>query len=321
MKKTLLIGVFALFSLPLAQAQFYVQARGGYAFSVAKERVAALKMLSNADPKNADGIRYYNSQKRSENQSEVTFGTGGEGLTGNLTFGYFFNKHVGAELGISHFSSKTSLVQETDALPFSENYRIYARFEAQSDQIRVMPSIVVRGGDKGVQPYARFGLLLPVYGQVNIKNDVIYDAGYKLTKFENGEQISKQTNNIVFNGAFSLGYNSAFGVHIPLSDHTSVNFEAELLTLGIRGGKSKVVASHTVSTDYATQKVILDSEDVSLGFPKVYDQEVEYVDEINSESNVQSAGYNYNPDKPRNELRRVSSYTSLGVYMGLRYTF
>jgi hypothetical protein len=254
------------------------------------------------------------------NVVENFYGTGGQGFTSGGAFGYFFNKYVGAEMGISYFSSKTSLVQETTAI--LGTLKVDANFEAHTNQIRLMPSLIVRGGNTGIQPYARFGLCAPVYGQVDISNNVKYDFSYGTTNFDpdNPLYITEQENTIVFNGAFSLGYNTAFGIHIPLEKHWSVNIEGELLTLGIRAGKSAIVATKAITRNAQTNQVTAVQDVLDESFPHVSEQKVEYVDKLTPESNVEGSA-NFDNTKPRNELSRVANYNSFGLHLALRYSF
>ena len=279
MKKPILLALFSVVFVQITTAQFYLQARGGFAFSTAKERILGLKRFTNLDASRDDGERFYVSTAQGKNSAENFYGTGGEGITSGVAAGYFFNKYIGAELGVSYFSSKHSLVQQTASI--SGSFRIDAKFEANSNQIRVLPALVIRGSNEGLQPYARFGLVAPVYGQVDIVNNVQLNNGYGLTTYENDEQVLAQTSKIVFNGAFSLGYNTAFGLHIPLSPRTSVNIETELLTLGVRGGKSAVSSTQGITTDLKTNQIIKISDDFTVnGFETVYGEVVGNFDDL-----------------------------------------
>jgi hypothetical protein len=130
----------------------------------------------------------------------------------------------------------------------------------------------------------------------------------------------QQDNTIVFNGAFSLGYNTVMGIQIPIEKHLSLNIEGELLTLGIKSGKSAVVASKSETRNAQTNELIRTQSLLEDGFPTVAEQKVEYVDQIMPESNV-SGNAGFDPAKPRNELGRVANYNSFGAHLALCYSF
>jgi Outer membrane protein beta-barrel domain len=317
MKKILLLSSFALLYSNV-QAQFYAQGRNGYSWSVAVERSRGVKDVTPfAEPKD-DGERLYNFSEAGKNYIQNTYGTGGEGFTSGVGVGYYFNKNVGVEMGISYFQSKISLAQETRLEGGS--FRATLLFYARSQQLRVLPSLVIRGSDKGVQPYARMGLVVPVMGEVRINNILENDATYHATTFEDTDTKERFQNDIVFNGAPSWGYNSAFGINIPIEPHLSLCVEAELITLGIKAGRSKVVGSSSVTTSKKTGAILSEQNDLETGFPTVADRETEYVEQITSESNVENKpGFDH--DKPKNEITRITSYNSLGAHLTLRYTF
>jgi hypothetical protein len=317
MKKILLLSSFALFCSNV-QAQFYAQGRNGYSWSVAVERSRGLTdKTPTAAPKD-DGERLYNYTTSGKDYSKNFYGTGGEGFTSGVGVGYFFNKNLGVEMGISYFQSKTSLAQQT--ILEGGNFRGTLLFYARSQQLRILPSLVIRGSDKGVQPYARMGFVVPVMGEVRINNILENDATYNATTFDDTDTKERIENDIVFNGAPSWGYNSAFGINIPIEPNLSLCVEAELITLGVKAGRSKVMGSSSVTTSKKTGAILAEQNDLETGFPNVADRETEYVEQITSESNVENKpGFDH--DKPKNEITRITSYNSLGAHLTLRYTF
>jgi hypothetical protein len=315
MQKNLLLtaATFAIGSLfhTAAVAQFYVQSRNGYAFETAVERVAGLAdatldgVVDNGKTIITPTTQLY----------ENVYGTGGAGFNAGVEFGYMFNKYIGVELGVHYFMSETTR-PEYVADDLGGGLTVEATFLAHSNQVRVAPSVIVRGGD-GFAPYGRFGLMVPVYGNVQVDNEVLFISPVSTQHLEQ---------HIILDGAFSLGYNTAFGLTIPIEKNFSAYAEAELLTIGIKAAKSEIVSAKSTRTEPNGALLGIDYDNNVNVYR--YDREVIYEDAFTEKSNVRydpnnpaTSGYTYDETKPRNELSRITSYTSLGFNVGVRYSF
>ena len=295
----------------LAFAQFYLQSRNGYAFETATERVAGLADAT------LDGIVDNGTTVITPTTQlyENVYGTGGAGFNAGIEMGYQFNKYVGVELGVHYFMSETTR-PEYVTKDFGGGFKTSALFEAHSNQVRVAPSLVIRGGT-GFAPYVRLGLMVPVIGNVVVDNNVYITTGASTQHLEQ---------RIILDGAFSLGYNTAFGLTLPVEKNLSIYAEAEVLTIGIKAAKSEIIAAKSTLTEPNGNLLGIDYDN-NVNIYR-YDREVVYVDKLTPASNVRqdpnnpsTVGFTYDPDKPRNELSRITSYASVGFNVGVRYLF
>ncbi len=316
MKKNLLFLATMLIA-NATQAQFYLQAKGGYSFATAIRKVNG---ISDIDGDNVveDGIHIetWNAAKQQVEVSNTPiYGSGGQGINASLTAGYMLTKNFGVELGVHYFESQRSHPQHTEHILAAVDNAptVTADFYAKSRQVRIAPSFVVCGNIRGIAPYARFGLLLPVAGQVDI------DASTVINDPTSGDR--QETNlKVIINGAFSLGYNTAFGLTIPLTSHTSVYAETELVTLNITPAKSEIVSgeerTHSAQGDTKTT----DLNQIARA-NTVYEREKVFVSTLTNTSNNQYTNPNYDEKKPKEDLANPTNYNSLGIYLGVRYTF
>ena len=309
MKKTILLTIICAAWHYTAQAQFYISARGGYAFSVSSS-------VAVGSPESGNGYINVDKGKRIK-ESANYYGTGGPGLTFALAPGYMFNKHIGAELGIHYFMSEVlPLTDRSEIDPQGALNVFKVQLRARSNQVRVAPSVVIRGGGEHFTPYMKFGVLLPVYGNVVLESEQY---------FETSNDITKVSQRDVLDGAPSVGYQAAVGASFPLRKYLELYVEAEIITLTIKAAKLTTVKVDKIYTDKASGETAtydINSKDVSTGEPliSVSELQVVYKDKIDDTDNTY-ANPKFDPKLPRNELARLANYNSLGVHVGLRYSF
>ncbi|MEY4926561.1 MAG: hypothetical protein RI894_997 [Bacteroidota bacterium] len=300
-----------------AQAQFYLQAKGGYAFPASIQRING---ISDIDGDNVieDGVHIetWNAAKQKVDVSDTPiYGSGGAGVTTSLTAGYMLTKHFGVELAVHYFESERSHPQHTEnvIVEVDNSPTVTADFYAKSRQVRIAPSVVVCGNIMGISPYARFGLLLPVAGQVEVEAHTI------LNDPSSGDRQETDLN-VVINGAFSLGYNTAFGLSVPLTPHVSLYAEAELITLAITPAKSAIVSGEERTYSAQGNRTTTDLNKISLA-NTIYLREKVFVNALTETSNNQYTNAHYDQKMPKDELASPTNYNSLGVHLGVRYTF
>ncbi len=310
MKKTILLTIICAALHYTAQAQFYISARGGYAFSVSSSVAVGSAQSGNG---------YINIDKgKGIKESANYYGTGGPGLTFALSPGYMFTKHIGAELGIHYFMSEVlPLTDRSEIDPQGAINVFRVKLSARSNQVRVAPAIVIRGGGEHFTPYMRFGVLLPVYGSVVLESEQY---------FETSNETLKVSQRDVLNGAPSVGYQAAVGVAFSIRKHLELYAEAEIITLSIKAAKLTTVKLDRIVTDKATGETTtydINSKDASTGDPliDVSDLQAVYKDKIDNGTDNTIANPKFDAKQPRNELSRLANYNSLGVHVGLRYSF
>ena len=305
------------------QAQVYVAARAGYSFSVSPE----VRRVTTPDLHTYGGL-YDQTANGATYSYKNIYGSAGAGLNGGVAVGYMFNEHFGVELAGNYFSGNqqdfyNGGTYSAGSYPASPNHggRIYDYIRV----FRVLPSLVVTGGSGKVSPYARFGICLPLTGTLysEVKDFTSRETTAGLT-YERLDNATLETK-----GDFSLGFNSAIGVNIKLSDKLTLFGEAELITQGIKAKSSTVTSFNSVATapffTGGSFAVTIDDLPTAL-------KQVTYVDEITQNSNVVIPNSNAadlkhpyvgskSNSQPSEQLSQIENFNSLGINVGVKYRF
>ena len=158
-------------------------------------------------------------------------------------------------------------IQETK----TNNASIHSTRKAQSNQLRLIPSVVVSSGGDKISVYAKGGLVLPVMGVTNIEIDgseLVMTGGGLMTKTTHVES--------EFKGKVSLGFRGTLGVDYLINDRLSMFGELQQTNLFIKQDKNTIVAYKVNGVDV-------------LGTFTGDQKETIYVDEINSQSKPNEA--------------------------------
>lgn len=275
MKKILFTGA-ALFMLSTASAQFYVNVTAGYGFALQGEKIGTNTTTG------AGG----------ETTAENVYGTIGPGVGIGLAPGWFFNEHIGAELGFSYFMGSEVDVQET-MTPFGT-----ATVTAYSNQLRMTPALVLRTGTEGLNGYMRAGVVIPLIGTTFTNIDDSGAAGPNTASTAEYET----------KGAPSFGFNGALGLSYGLNDRFSLFLEASNVNLRINAKERTLVAATSNGTD------ILSAMDP-------YDRETTYQDELDGSSNNAAYNPNYSENQAKDELRTRNNFSAMFINIGLSIYF
>lgn len=276
MKKIILCG-YALFTFTALMAQSaYVDVAVGYGLGLPGEKL---------------GVNSSTSSGGEVTTSNV-YGTIGQGLNIELRPGFFFNEHIGAELGFNYFMGSETEVQKTSS-PFGT-----ATVTAHSNQLRMTPAIVVRSGSEGLYAYGKFGVVLPLTGTTFTNVDDTGASGPNTASTAEYET----------KGAPSLGFNGTLGVNYSLSGRFSLFAEASSVHLRVNAKSRTMTAATSNGTDV-------------LGSMNTYQKETTYVDELNSSSNNSSYNSNYSTSTAKDDLRTRNNFGALFLNIGLKINF
>ena len=139
----------------------------------------------------------------------------------DLAFGYQFSRHVGLELGTSYIYSKENLID------IETTERNYDRLYVTNKRFTLSPAIILQGEGKKWQPFARFGLSIPVAGETQ-RRRVSNEASlvHTFISYVKLDTDSKPANadfesDSVIKWRSTLGYSGALGLRYRLNE----NFE------------------------------------------------------------------------------------------------
>ncbi|TXI85498.1 MAG: hypothetical protein E6Q37_06250 [Crocinitomicaceae bacterium] len=221
----------------------------------------------------------------SKNTEENIYGSIGQGLNLALTPGYMINEHFGLELGINYFMGAKKRVEEFN----SSNDKVYSFRDAQSNQLRLIPSLVVSSGTSNkLSVYAKGGLMIPVLGVTNISIE-----GSSTTNFVTYTKSEVETE---FKGKVSLGFRGALGVNYKLNDNMSLFGELQQTNLFIKQDKNTIVSYKVNGSDI--MNTLTDEQ-----------KETVYVDKLDAGSAANKA------------LAGKTNFNQFGFNVGLKWNF
>lgn len=156
----------------------------------------------------------------------------GKGLNFGVSFGYMFNDHFGAELGIGYFlGSKNTFEQSfTDSLGNNTSFK----GEMSANQIRFNPMLVVSSDFKDFMPYAKFGLVIGVGTKITEKYDDVLTPGTIIAQ----EFTSK--------GGLSLGANAVLGALYQFNKKTGIFLEMQVTAMAY-SPKERELTAYTIN--------------------------------------------------------------------------
>lgn len=291
------------------------------------------------------------------------YGTTAPGFNLGVGVGYMFNKYIGVELGgyytfgVSKFSEVESEVLGLGLQAAGNEFNllnayIFEEYTHRSKQFRITPSVIVKGGDGRVVPYAKFGMLIPVAGKTStdvvgrLSSDAIPTSvdilGFPVTLpgFDPGgvSLVGTVDAEAESFGQFSMGFEGALGAEIELTDMISVFGEVNFSTLHIKSKETKVLKYDGTYALDGSPLSIEDLEgafdfvgiDISFSSLGLYENISEvptseahfiYVDELNASTNNAAFNENFDPDLPEDQLARKDNNSSVGINIGVKFNF
>ena len=262
----LIVSLATLFATNLRGQGVYIGINGGYGFMMSSGNLSNFYTLT--------------TSSNSETYKQVNLSLG-KGIDFGGSFGYMFNRNIGAELGVSYLLGGKSKAQDIYQSGKTD-YTISAKM------LRINPSIVVASGFKGINPYAKIGLIIGT-GSVNTE-----------TIDNNGGDVSRAL--IKMNGGVAIGGNAVLGVLFDLSKKISFFSEINMTNLSYAPTKGKAIK--------ATYNGIDILSDLTTS-----QKEIEFVDSF-TESNTPP------PDsKPSKSLKTKYPFGSIGINLGIKFSF
>ncbi len=271
----MLVFVISLFSNTLFAQGAYVKINAGYGFIMSSSVAHNYSQTTTSSP----SFTYSNT-------NEAVNLSLGKGLNFGGAFGYMFNKNIGAELGISYLlGGTTKFGNESNYAPGHSNYEQ----TVHSNMLRFIPSLVIASGFEGINPYAKFGLLIGT-GSIFFDGDLDADGNIAVENWK-------------YNGGFALGLNSAIGAIFTMNDNISIFGEIDMVNLSYAPTKGELTESTLNGVD-------------QLPTMTTSEKEIEFVDSYTFES--------ANPpsdSEPSKEIKFKMPYGSVGLNVGLKINF
>ncbi len=206
----------------------------------------------------------------------------GKGLNFGATFGYMFNKFVGAELSANYLLGSKSNGKQKFLSGDYVNNEVYAKM------LQLKPTLVITGGFAKINPYAKFGVILGVASKVTIENNGASGTNTFASKQE-------------FTGSTPIGFHGGAGLLYSVNDKISIFGELNVNNLNYSPKKSEI----TEATSNGVNALPLISTE---------NAQIEFVD------SVESAAISV-PTSPRKEPKTNFNMSNLALNFGVRYNF
>ena len=219
--------------------------------------------------------------------------------------------YFGVELEIYYFQGFRQ-DYGSDLSPINDTYER----RGYSYQLRAVPSLVVQAPDGKFQPYARFGVLIPFWGQTVLEEERFNAA--------TGQSNSRQIN---INGKFSLGFESSIGLQYNFNDKlgiylhaTYTGFESDLIMLKslkilqrrAMGRRLTILMALQPSLNSLISRCMTQESNFSPLLAAFAPVPEDMVIKINGTLDF---------DKPLNLPTQTSNFAALTFSVGVKYTF
>jgi len=330
-KAALMAALCAVASMSTTQAQnikptskFYVKIAGGYYFSVFPGQFPKVGSYQPHD----QHLEYNPTTATSTSVSEkVLTGSYGAGGRGGLSFGWNINRYIAVEGTFNYYRSKKNLMTREVTTMAGSNQTL-GKIESHGfvDAIDFAPGVVISPGFEKVNPYVRFGMVIPLWGNLKIETD----ASRSGTATVGGQTVLTQTSihrNETVKPNVTIGFQGAMGVAFPVAKKLDIFVEAEYRNIPVRSKKKEVTAyDETISLLNPVNGSVISQQHRGLNDLSTAERHTKYVTTLDQTSNTpvsqQGATVTYkHNDQPANDLKSYINIGGLGANVGLRWRF
>jgi len=302
-------------------SKFYLKVSGGYFFSVFPGQFPDVGPYAPHDVRStynpATGASTVTSDK-------VLTGSYGAGARGGITFGWFLSKYVSVEAAFNYYHSKKNLMtRQLTTMQGSGQVAGSIESHGYANALDFAPSVVISPGYEKINPYVRFGLVVPYWGRLHIETDAqtstpVSTGVVAQTTIHREEEVHPN---------ITLGFQGALGVSVPVCPRLDVFVEAEYRNVPAKSKKKEVTAYNekTNVVNLATNQVI-STQARSLNDLSTAERNTDYVTTIDQNSNTPTgksgAKTMYkNDDMPANDFKSYINIGGLGANAGVRWRF
>ncbi|MDQ3111160.1 MAG: TonB-dependent receptor [Bacteroidota bacterium] len=221
--------------------------------------------------------------------TENVKGSYGRGTNLNVYVGYMLNDVVGFELAGNYLYGGEYYFKSVDINPGTTSTLLQ---NAYATSIRIIPGFRLCYGENELRYYSRVALALGIANKLIVNYE-------RTTTNGGGTDINEQT--FVYSGGNYIGFTGAFGLTYALSERVAVY--GELTRYFISWGATE--GEYTVSTRNGVDE---------LGNMTTSEKYFEFEDRVDQTMNN-------NPGEPTKFLKSYSPLNSLGLNVGLHFTF
>jgi hypothetical protein len=263
------IGSVLIFFLSGKAQKTAIGVNLGYSFSAASQNL--LTQIENS------GNRY---------NTNGVFTSMGEGLTANLQLTRWFNKSSGVFVTASYRNTLTPVKGSQKLNGIDDFYQADTKWN--SSVIIISPGVSFKIPYNRLAPFARAGVLLPVYSEV--KETATYSSGGFGGNRSGIKKITYRLNT-------TLGYTMALGIAPDINKRLSFFSELAIEALSIKVKKSNWIS------------------DIQNGVEKINDYSISTKEIIYKKRLDEN--FPYDPNKPSQALSFSLPYSTIGIRAGI----
>lgn len=303
------------------QSKFYMKAGGGYFFSVFPGQFPDVGPYPPHDIRST--INPANGQTTTVSDKVLT-GSYGEGARGGLTFGWNINRFIALEGTVNYYHSKKNLMtRQITTIQGSGQVAGSIESYGYANAFDFAPGIVINPGFENINPYVRFGMVIPFYGRLHIETDAntttpVAATVVARTVIHREEEVHPN---------ITLGFQGALGVTIPVAGKLDIFVETEYRNVPAKS-KKKEVTAYEESTQVVNSGSgqVISTQQRGLNDLSTAERHTDYVTTLDQTSNTpvgrEGAATRYkNDNEPANDLKSYINIGGLGANAGVRFRF
>lgn len=310
-----------------SHSKFYLKVAGGYFFSVSPGQ------FPNVGPYPPQDLHtVYNPANPNPMDTmsrKVLTGSYGEGFRGGLSIGYNISRYLAVEGTFNYFHSKKNLMtRQRTTIVSSDKELGHVESHGYVNAVDFAPSLVVSPGLEKVNPYVRFGAVLPLWGRLYIETDASQvsapPAGLPVPPGSQIQTVINRKEEVKPN--VTIGFQGALGVSFMVASRFDVFVEAEYRNVPVRSKEKEITEYAETNTliNGATGDAIQVVSTRSLNDLSIAEKHTTYVTTLDQNSNTpvnqQGTKVIYKDDnKPSNDLKSYINIGGLGLNAGLKF--
>ena len=310
-----------------SHSKVYLKVAGGYFFSVSPGQ------FPNVGPYPPQDLHtVYNPANPNPLDTmsrKVLTGSYGEGFRGGVSVGYNINKYLAVEGTFNYFHSRKNLMtRQRTTIAGTDKELGHVESHGYVNAVDFAPGLVVSPGLEKVNPYVRFGAVLPLWGRLYIATDASQvsapPAGLPVPPGSQIQTVIRRKEEVKPN--VTIGFQGALGVSFRVASRFDVFVEAEYRNVPVRSKKKEITEYAETNTliNGATGDAIQVVSTRSLNDLSTAEKHTTYVTTLDQNSNTpvnqQGTKIIYKDDnKPSNDLKSYINIGGLGLNVGLKF--
>lgn len=226
--------------------------------------------------------------------NELIYGSNGKGGLFGLDIGYKIDDHIGFQVGVEYLKGANQT--RLDYSLWNSNQLVSTQLiQEYSNQLRILPAVVINAGLGDIDPYCRVGVSIPLSTTTFISDISTNLIGMNLVPVFSETEIV---------GKFVLGYTGSFGCNFSLGSTLDLFAEVGAISQRLKGSSGKIT---TYTIDGVDELASID----------VIGKEWNYLESVTSEDNniLLNSGVNLTQPEDRQQISQnlSSFYLKAGV--------